>query len=125
MSSLINVAVRRARARDRGGMAVDLTGDGGVMKQLLNPGSGEGPKSGYRITCHYVATLVDGTQFDSSRARGQPYEFELGGGKTMKVRESFVAGGVRWQRVFVIGVVKLSIALCRFDDWACRDGISV
>jgi FKBP-type peptidyl-prolyl cis-trans isomerase len=63
----------------------DLLGDGGVMKKVLSDGRGELPRPGYRIRCHYVATLIDGTKFDSSRDREMPYEFELGAGRVIKV----------------------------------------
>ena len=47
-------------------------------------GEGEVPKRGDVVRVHYVGTLEDGTQFDSSLDRGQPIEFELGKGKVIK-----------------------------------------
>ena len=38
------------------------------------------------MLCHYEARLLDGTLFDSSRARHEPYEFPLGAGRVIKVR---------------------------------------
>lgn len=42
------------------------------------------PKKGDRLTMHYVGSLKnDGTVFDSSRARGQPFEFTIGKGQVI------------------------------------------
>lgn len=68
--------------------AVDISPkqDGGVLKQILKEGVGEEfPPQGCRVKVHYTGTLLDGTQFDSSRDRGQPFEFNLGKGKPKSI----------------------------------------
>lgn len=55
--------------------------DGGVLKQIIQEGAGnELPPQGCRIKVHYTGTLTDGTKFDSSRDRNDPFKFDLGKG---------------------------------------------
>jgi peptidylprolyl isomerase len=42
------------------------------------------PQRGQTVVVHYVGTLTDGTQFDSSRDRGQPFQFKIGVGQVIK-----------------------------------------
>tara|TARA_R100001163_G_C5014952_1_gene159609 strand:- start:364 stop:945 length:582 start_codon:yes stop_codon:yes gene_type:complete len=37
-------------------------------------------ENGHKISVHYKGTLVDGTEFDNSRVRGQALEFQVGSG---------------------------------------------
>jgi len=84
--------VERARARAGpmrlrgGGDAVDIAGDGGVLKEVLVEGAGEEmPQQNDDVCVHYVGTLQqDGSKFDSSRDRGTPFTFKLGQGKVIK-----------------------------------------
>ena len=52
--------------------------DGLVIEDVL-VGTGREVVVGDKITVHYVGRLVDGTEFDSSYKRNQPFEFVLGG----------------------------------------------
>ena len=44
--------------------------------EIISNGSGRNPQSTDRVTVHYVATLTDGTLFDSTYTRGEPMEFK-------------------------------------------------
>jgi len=47
--------------------------------EVLAEGTGDREvKSGDQISVHYTGTLVDGTKFDSSLDRGQPFTFTIG-----------------------------------------------
>ncbi|EAT37524.1 AAEL010491-PB [Aedes aegypti] len=72
---------------------VDLSGDGGVQKQILQEGTGdETPSNGCTVSLHYTGTLdSDGKQFDSSRDRNEPFEFKLGQGSVIKAFDMGVA----------------------------------
>lgn len=47
-------------------------------------GDGAEAVQGKKIKVHYTGTLLNGTKFDSSKDRGQPFEFNLGAGQVIK-----------------------------------------
>jgi FKBP-type peptidyl-prolyl cis-trans isomerase FkpA len=55
-------------------------------------GTGTEATSGKTVSVHYTGWLMDGTKFDSSRDRGQPFQFPLGAGRVIKGWDEGVAG---------------------------------
>jgi FKBP-type peptidyl-prolyl cis-trans isomerase FklB len=49
----------------------------GLQYKELKKGTGAKPKATDTVVAHYVGTLLDGSEFDSSRARGEPATLPL------------------------------------------------
>lgn len=61
-----------------------VTTDSGLKYIDVVDGTGATPQKGQTVSVHYTGTLENGTKFDSSRDRGQPFQFPLGAGRVIK-----------------------------------------
>jgi FKBP-type peptidyl-prolyl cis-trans isomerase len=58
----------------------------------IREGSGQEARTGQNVVVHYVGTLTNGNKFDSSRDRGDPFRFPLGGGQVIKGWDQGIVG---------------------------------
>lgn len=70
----------------------EITTTSGLKIEELREGDGDIAESGQTVSVHYTGWLTDGTQFDSSKDRGQPFSFNLGAGMVIKGWDEGVAG---------------------------------
>lgn len=75
----------------------------GLIYEDLTVGSGAPAASGQTVSVHYTGWLVDGSKFDSSKDRNEPFEFPLGAGRVIGGWDEGVQG------MQVGGVRKLTI----------------
>ncbi len=61
----------------------EYTTPSGLKYKLLEMGTGKKVEAGDMVTVHYTGTLPDGTKFDSSKDRNQPFSFKVGGGQVI------------------------------------------
>jgi peptidylprolyl isomerase len=59
------------------------TTESGLQYYDLQPGTGPSPGPGQTAVVHYTGWLQDGTKFDSSLDRGEPFEFAVGAGQVI------------------------------------------
>ena len=58
-------------------MSQTTTASGLVIEEVL-VGEGAEARAGQMVSVHYTGWLTDGTKFDSSKDRNEPFEFPLG-----------------------------------------------
>lgn len=66
--------------------------DSGLRFEDSTIGSGAVACSGQTVSVHYTGWLENGTKFDSSKDRNEPFEFKLGAGRVIRGWDEGVAG---------------------------------
>ncbi|MHB9107727.1 MAG: FKBP-type peptidyl-prolyl cis-trans isomerase [Armatimonadota bacterium] len=64
----------------------------GLVIEDTKIGTGATAKTGNTVTVHYTGRLTDGTKFDSSLDRDDPFVFTLGAGQVISGWDQGVAG---------------------------------
>jgi FKBP-type peptidyl-prolyl cis-trans isomerase len=75
-----------------GTTATEVTMQDGLKYTDEQVGTGAVATAGKTAVVHYTGWLLDGTKFDSSRDRNQPFSFPLGAGQVIKGWDEGVAG---------------------------------
>ena len=81
---LAGLALLFSRNRSLGGGGSEVTTKSGLKYVDIKEGDGPSPRTGQTVSVHYTGTLENGTKFDSSVDRGQPFEFPIGQGRVIK-----------------------------------------
>lgn len=94
------VAAGLSACTKEGAVATDLsklsekavTTKSGLKYEDLAAGSGKEAVKGRPVKVHYTGWLTDGTKFDSSKDRNEPFSFPLGAGHVIRGWDEGVAG---------------------------------
>lgn len=68
------------------------TQSAGLQSEDIVVGTGAEAKQGNTVSVHYTGVLTDGTKFDSSKDRNEPFTFLLGQGDVIKGWDQGVVG---------------------------------
>lgn len=81
----------------------EVTTESGLVYEDISEGAGDAATAGKMVSVHYTGWLTDGTKFDSSKDRNDPFMFPLGAGHVIRGWDEGVQG------MKVGGVRKLTI----------------
>lgn len=76
---------------DRSKKMATTTASGLIYEDIVE-GSGATASAGHSVVVHYTGWLTNGTKFDSSKDRNEPFEFRLGAGQVIRGWDEGVAG---------------------------------
>jgi peptidylprolyl isomerase len=71
--------------------AKEITTASGLKYRVVKKGDGKQATRGSKVIVHYTGTLTNGTKFDSSKDRNQPFSFKLGIGQVIQGWEEGIA----------------------------------
>lgn len=88
----IGFGLKKKYASSNGGSVAEGESVSELIQEDLTVGSGVEATTGKEVTVHYTGWLEDGTKFDSSVDRGQPFVFGLGQGRVIRGWDQGVVG---------------------------------
>ena len=95
-----------------------ITSPSGLQYEDTKAGDGAAARAGQTATVHYTGWLTDGTKFDSSVDRNEPFAFALGAGQVIAGWDE----GVQGMRIG--GVRKLTVpSALGYGPWGAGDVI--
>ena len=74
------------------GLFIMTAANAELQIETINEGSGQAAETGNKVFVHYTGKLDDGSVFDSSVTRGQPFSFTLGAGQVIRGWEQGILG---------------------------------
>jgi len=74
------------------GICMTQMTDSGLKYEDTTVGGGAVASKGQTVSVHYTGWLENGTKFDSSKDRNEPFEFKLGAGQVIRGWDEGVAG---------------------------------
>eukprot|EP01083_Nonionella_stella_P226516 804352_1 len=125
---------------------VMLTEDGGIKKKIIRESKEEDlgtPPKNSKVICHYTGTLPNNNndKFDSSRDRGEPFEFKIGQQQVIKGWDIGIASMKKGERCILRcaspyaygangsppkipggATLDFDVELIDWDDWESCDG---
>jgi len=84
-------------------LMAEITTSSGLVYEDITEGEGAVAAAGQKVSVHYTGWLTNGTKFDSSKDRNDPFDFPLGAGRVIRGWDEGVQG------MKVGGVRKLTI----------------
>ena len=97
----------------------------GLEYEDIREGDGVTPQAGQQVEVHYTGWLTNGTKFDSSLDRKQPFRFSLGRGQVIAGWDEGVAtmkvGGLR--KLTIPAALGYGARRGRSDPAGCYPGI--
>lgn len=80
-----------SKEKNKLAQAQTVTTPSGLRYSDVVVGTGPSPRQGQTVTVHYTGWLTNGSKFDSSRDRREPFQFPLGMGRVIKGWDEGVA----------------------------------
>ena len=70
----------------------EITTPSGLVYENIREGEGAAAAAGQQVSVHYTGWLTNGTKFDSSKDRNEPFGFPLGAGHVIRGWDEGVQG---------------------------------